>query len=88
MSFAVMASHIKKWGSVVAFDFRGHGLNKNEDQTLSQENLIEDSMKVLEYLNETNHTQTFIIVGHSMGGSIACKTTIQALQHEKLGKRV
>ena len=31
MSFALMASHVKKWGTVVAFDFRGHGMNKNED---------------------------------------------------------
>jgi protein phosphatase methylesterase 1 len=29
MSFAVLALNIKKWGSICAFDFRGHGMNKN-----------------------------------------------------------
>jgi len=79
MSFAVLATHVKKWGSLAAFDFRGHGINKNADQTLSLKNLVQETIQVLNYLDSVNHTQTFILVGHSMGGSVACHATIKAL---------
>ena len=44
MSFASLALNVKKWGSLVAFDFRGHGINKNPDSTLSLSNLVSDTI--------------------------------------------
>ena len=65
-SFALMAKEVKKWGTVVAFDFRGHGHSKveNDKEDLSLNTLIKDTLNVLEFLNKKYTDQTFIIVGH------------------------
>lgn len=52
LSFALLAKETKKWGTLVAFDYRGHGFSKvkeNEDD-LSLNTLINDSLDVLEYI--------------------------------------
>ena len=65
---------MKAKSTVVAFDFRGHGLHYCENETnLSQAILIEDTLQVLEHTRKRFEGQTLIIVGHSMGGSIAAK---------------
>jgi len=83
-SFACVASEIKKFATCVAFDFRGHGSNKMEtDLTdLSAETLIKDTLEVLKYVDKTFPNLTIVIMGHSMGGSIACKATEEALKGE------
>ena len=65
-SFACLAGEVKKFATLVAFDFRGHGENKRKENTndLSSETLIEDSIKVFEYVEKLFPTFTIIIVGH------------------------
>jgi len=57
---------VKKWGTCVAFDFRGHGHSKveKEKDDLSLNTLIKDTLNVLEFLNKKFSDQSFIIVGH------------------------
>lgn len=46
-------------------DFRGHGFNLEEDKnSLSQEILIEDTIKVLTYLAQMYPDDCFIMLGH------------------------
>jgi len=47
---------------------------------LSLENLINDTIDVIKYLAAKYPDPTFIIVGHSMGGAIACKATKLCLE--------
>ena len=77
LSFAALAKIMKGApynGTTVAFDFRGHGLHKCENETeLSQEILIADTIRVLRHTIAKFPDQSIIMVGHSMGGSIATK---------------
>lgn len=75
MSFACLAKHLKVHSTVVAFDFRGHGDNCTENETdMSEDTLIKDTLEVLMYVRELFKDSSIILVGHSMGGSIATKT--------------
>ena len=77
MSFATLAAELKKRGNTcVSFDWRGHGGHHCEDeQDLSQETLIAECLYVLDALSTRYPDRSVIMVGHSMGGSIATKTT-------------
>ena len=75
MSFAVLAEKLKPTGTVVAFDWRGHGSHTREDETnMSQDVLIAEALEVLNYVLEKYLNRTIIVIGHSMGGAIASKT--------------
>ena len=62
---------------LISFDFRGHGISKQEEPTdLSTETLIQDSLRVLKHVAfnmEEFKNRTLLIVGHSMGGAICSK---------------
>lgn len=59
---------------VYAFDWRGHGTHMCENETnLSQELLINDALKVCEFVRSRHADKSINIIGHSMGGSIATK---------------
>lgn len=53
MSFAVLAENMKQTSTVVAFDWRGHGEHDrgDEEQLMSQEVLINDTLEVLNYVH-------------------------------------
>ena len=58
----------------MSFDFRGHGYNTlSHGEDLSVETLINDTVEVLQYINTTFPEDNIIILGHSMGGSVATK---------------
>ena len=60
----------------VSFDFRGHGEHSCEDETkMDQKTLIEETILVLKHVITKYPDQSIIMVGHSMGGSIATKCT-------------
>lgn len=84
LSFALLARILKKSpynSTVVAFDFRGHGDHYRDDETdLSQENLINETIRVIKHCVTRYPDQSIMLVGHSMGGSIACKTMSQILR--------
>lgn len=42
---------------------------------MCEDNLIEETIKVLKHVVTAKPNDTIIMVGHSMGGSIVCKTT-------------
>ena len=84
LSFAIAASEIKTFARTLAFDFRGHGDNKNPDgeNDMSAGTLVEDSLKMLSLMQKKFPNSTFVIVGHSMGGAIAAKVS-KALEKEE-----
>jgi len=81
LSFAALAKQFKTDSTVVAFDFRGHGANTTENPNdLSEETLINDAIEVMRYTSELFREASIMIVGHSMGGSIATKSASKALK--------
>lgn len=78
LSFAALARILKSEpynSTCVSFDFRGHGGHYCEDENLlSQDVLIAETIRAIKHVSEKYPTQSIIIVGHSMGGSIATKT--------------
>lgn len=76
LSFATLAKYLKKESTVVAFDFRGHGGHYCENETdMSEETLVKDTIEVARYVSGIFKESSIIMVGHSMGGSIATKAT-------------
>jgi protein phosphatase methylesterase 1 len=83
-SFACLAGELKKFASVVAFDFRGHGYSnvEKDKDVLSTENLVNDTLTLLKWVDKRFPDMSIIIVGHSMGGAIATKACYEALKTE------
>ncbi len=80
LSFGALAKQLKHSYTVAAFDFRGHGEHYTDNDTdLSEETLINDSIEVMKYVCHKFSSASIIIVGHSMGGSIATKATAKAM---------
>jgi len=84
LTFAALAEKLKPNNTVVAFDFRGHGRHfaKNEAD-LSQAELIDETIKVLNFVETTHKNRSIILLGHSMGGSIAAKVAYKIEQEMK-----
>ncbi|XP_010683376.1 uncharacterized protein LOC104898059 isoform X2 [Beta vulgaris subsp. vulgaris] len=83
LSFALSASKIKEKGRVVAMDLRGHGKSiTDNDLDLSIETLCTDVVAVLKTMYGDS-PPAIVIIGHSMGGSvavhIAAKRTLPSL---------
>lgn len=74
-SFAPCAKEIRKFAKVVAFDFRGHGFSKHPegDADLSIDTLVKDAITFIDFIMAKHASSTFIMMGHSMGGSVAAK---------------
>lgn len=74
MSFA-KAAQLLTGARAVAFDFRGHGNNSQEDPyKLEAQTLVQDSLAVLQHIKSQTGDSPVVLVGHSMGGAIASKT--------------
>ncbi|KAF3447420.1 hypothetical protein FNV43_RR12606 [Rhamnella rubrinervis] len=71
LSFALSASKIKEKSRVVAMDMRGHGKSISEnDLDLSIETMCNDVLAVLKVMYGDS-PPAIVLVGHSMGGSVA-----------------
>ncbi|EEF36892.1 Protein phosphatase methylesterase, putative [Ricinus communis] len=71
LSFALSASKIKEKARIVAMDLRGHGKTSTEnDLDLSIETMCNDVVAVLKEMYGDN-PPAIVLVGHSMGGSVA-----------------
>jgi protein phosphatase methylesterase 1 len=71
LSFALAAGKLKQKVRVVAMDLRGHGNSQTDDETdISIERLCEDVLAVIKTLYG-HDPPAIVLVGHSMGGSIA-----------------
>ena len=84
LSFACLAKHMKDQSTVISFDFRGHGDNFCENETdLSENTLIADTITVFKHITEMFKEASIILVGHSMGGSIATKASMKIMSEYK-----
>ena len=82
LSFAPLALVNKNY-RIISFDFRGHGYNTmSQGDDLSEENLINDTITVLNYINEKYPLDNIIVIGHSMGGSVATKTCEEIFKNQ------
>jgi protein phosphatase methylesterase 1 len=80
LSFACVAKLVADQCRVVGFDFRGHGRNRTageEEYDMRVDTLVEDTKKVIQYVRNRFDNPRIILVGHSMGGAIACKTAFK-----------
>ena len=88
LSFAPLALVNKNY-RIISFDFRGHGFNTQEPHNdLSEKTLINDTIEVLNHIHEKFPDENLILVGHSMGGSIATKTCCTILKEEEKYKEL
>jgi protein phosphatase methylesterase 1 len=84
LSFAALARELKTTSTILAFDFRGHGDHYCENETdLSEETLVGEAINVFQAVSLMFKDSSIILVGHSMGGSIATKTASKILQDHK-----
>lgn len=76
-SFALMAKELKKFGTLIAFDLKGHGHSKNTKnlEDMSIETLVDETIYVLKEVMKLYPEQNIIMIGHSLGGSICCRAT-------------
>ncbi|XP_073314369.1 uncharacterized protein [Primulina huaijiensis] len=71
LSFALSASKIKEKARVIALDLRGHGKSSTgNDLDISIETMCNDVLAVLKTMYGDS-PPAIVIVGHSMGGSVA-----------------
>ncbi len=85
LSFSCVAKILKEKYQIISFDFRGHGRSKMKDESnMTQANLIGEVCEVMNFLYSKGWGEfSFIILGHSMGGSIAAKFVDQVLSNPK-----
>jgi protein phosphatase methylesterase 1 len=75
VSFALLASKIKHFASCASFDFAGHGEHRGESKSddFSMNSLTDQTFTVLNHLLNKYPDSTIVLVGHSLGGSVAAK---------------
>ena len=61
-----MAGEVKKYATLISFDYRGHGNSKVEKnkEDLSVDTLLKDTDVVLEHVAKKFPEPTIVIVGH------------------------
>ncbi len=72
---------------VFAYDFRGHGNTDcgNDDENLSIDNLVQDTIDVLLHVyGLKRELLQFVLVGHSAGAAVAIKTAISLQKSKEL----
>ena len=80
LSFAPLALVNKNY-RIISFDFRGHGFNTQEPYNdLSEKTLINDTIEVINHIHSKFPDENLVLIGHSMGGSIATKTCCTILK--------
>lgn len=89
LSFTLLAQQLQEFATIVSYDIRGHGFSKHPlgEEDLSIETLVEDAIKVFQATIKRHPKSTFVILGHSLGGSIAVRTA-KKLETMPEGERV
>ena len=88
LSFAPLALMNKNY-RIISFDFRGHGYNtQTPHNDFSEKTLINDTIQVLNHIHEKYPDENLILLGHSMGGSIATKACCEILKEESKYKEL
>ncbi len=75
LSFATLAKEVKNFGTLVAYDLKGHGFSKKEvgEGDFSIDTLNSEAIETLKELMQRYPEKNVIVVGHSLGGSIGCR---------------
>eukprot|EP01095_Lingulamoeba_sp_RSL-Kostka_P008004 TRINITY_DN261_c0_g6_i1.p1 TRINITY_DN261_c0_g6~~TRINITY_DN261_c0_g6_i1.p1 ORF type:complete len:349 (+),score=101.60 TRINITY_DN261_c0_g6_i1:164-1210(+) len=75
LSWSLVTKQLKDECSIFSFDLRGHGGSESEDESdLSKENLTNDIIEMIKYAYSTEDGENnlnVVIIGHSLGGSLA-----------------
>jgi protein phosphatase methylesterase 1 len=82
LSWGLVADIVKKSCGVVAFDSRGHGESRCEDEAdLSAEMQVADATAVVRgvFAQRGEQLPKIVLVGHSMGGAIAVRLAAASL---------
>lgn len=81
---------MKHFGTVLAFDLKGHGSSKKQhnNDDYSIETLCSEAVEVLKELLQRFPDKNVVVVGHSLGGSIACRIVDSLTNAEKLERIV
>ena len=89
LSFTLLAQELQEFASVLSYDIRGHGYSKHAagEADLSINTLIADAHAVFAAAATKYSNATFVILGHSLGGSIACRLAKQ-LETSPLAERI
>lgn len=84
-SFALLASNVKSFASFATYDIQGHGNNSKEEETINYTlaSLTSEAGEVLQYLAQEFSNATFVLLGHSLGGSIASSLVKDLFHHER-----
>ena len=79
LSFTLLAQELQEFAMVAAFDIRGHGNSRHAggEADLSIQTLVADALLVFLELVKRYPEATFVILGHSMGGSVAARLAKQ-----------
>lgn len=79
LSFTLLAQELQEFASVVAYDIRGHGNSRHAggEADLSIQTLVADALAVFIEVAQRHPESTFVILGHSMGGSVAARLAKQ-----------
>lgn len=90
LSWGLVAEKLKVSCPIVAFDARGHGHSKsNDDLNLSAETQVKDAeLLIKEFLNRKGldkSSMRLVICGHSMGGAIAIRLSASGLLPQIVG---
>lgn len=89
LSFATLAKEVKHFGTLVAFDFKGHGHSKipSHPDDMSIDSLCTETIEVLKQVMDKYVDKNIIMVGHSMGGSVCARVT-EILTNTEKEKRI
>ncbi len=79
LSFTLLAQELQEFAAVAAYDIRGHGNSRHAggEADLSIQTLVADAFAVFLEVVRRNPESTFVILGHSMGGSVAARLAKQ-----------
>lgn len=89
LSFTLLAQQLKEFATVISYDIRGHGSSKHPDfdNDLSIETLVGDCLDVTKWVMTRHPQSTVVLLGHSLGGSIAVRAA-RRLEDMVEGSRV
>ncbi|KAK8814293.1 hypothetical protein WA158_008155 [Blastocystis sp. Blastoise] len=74
LSFAAFANECKNFCQIIAPDFRGHGnSHSTNDIDFSLKTLSNDTKDIVENIIGDDLETPLVVLGHSMGGAIACE---------------
>ena len=84
-SFATLAKEVKRFATLISYDLKDHGLSNKQhnNEDFSIETLCSEAIETLKAVLQRYPEKNVVIVGHSLGGSIACRIVDTLTKVEK-----